>query len=327
MQIVDTSLPVWAAAALESALGEGNIVEAAGAIQNLAHQVNLKMARQQIEIEIREGKRVALEAMALADEAKLRQLEIAKQVDASLHQKEDWKGRLLLQYHPQVDIRSGKIVGAEALLRFDSGSEVIPPSAFFDGVDALGLMAKVGEWVVLEAARQYRAWGSPDIRVSVNISAAQVNSGLIDVVAEVSKKYGEGNPLNWLELEIAEKMLSGDVQVLKETLDAIKSFGVNLAIDDFGLGNSNLNHLHQLPFDTLKIDRAFVEHIGSNQKVRFVTAGLLQIAKDLGLRTIAEGVEKDHHRAELQAIGCQAYQGYLHSWPMNEDSFRKMLIG
>ncbi|WP_238642764.1 EAL domain-containing protein, partial [Halorhodospira sp. 9622] len=211
---------------------------------------------------------------------------------ADLQQAVD-NAELYLAYQPQVDLGSGRIVGAEALLRWDHPERgPISPGVFIPILEASGLINPVGEWTLETAARQARAWleqGYP-MQVAVNLSAWQVHAG--DLVGSVSRILDEtGVPQGALELEITETLLldlDADTQAVFRELSAM---GVQLALDDFGTGYSALAYLQALPLTTLKIDRAFVGGIGSSAKSEALVRGIVSLAHGLGMPVVAEGIE------------------------------------
>ncbi|MBK5942266.1 putative bifunctional diguanylate cyclase/phosphodiesterase [Halorhodospira halophila] len=247
---------------------------------------------------------------------------------ADLQQAVD-NAELYLAYQPQVDLGSGRIVGAEALLRWDHPERgPISPGVFIPILEASGLINRVGEWTLETAARQARAWleqGNP-MQVAVNLSARQVHAG--DLVGSVSRILDEtGVPQGALELEITETLLldlDADTQAVFEELSAM---GVQLALDDFGTGYSALAYLQALPLTTLKIDRAFVGGIGSSAKSEALVRGIVSLSRGLGMPVVAEGIETDAQRAFVQGLGCERGQGFGLGRPMRADQLTEILFG
>ncbi|MBK5944759.1 putative bifunctional diguanylate cyclase/phosphodiesterase [Halorhodospira halophila] len=236
-------------------------------------------------------------------------------------------GELYLAYQPQVDLASGRIVGAEALLRWDHPERgPVSPGVFVPILEASGLINRVGEWTLEAAARQARAWleqGYP-MQVAVNLSARQVHAS--DLVGLVSRILDDtGLPQGALELEITETLLldlDADTQAVFRELSAM---GVQLALDDFGTGYSALAYLQALPLTTLKIDRAFIGDIGNSAKSEALVRGIVSLARGLGMPVVAEGIETDAQRAFVRGLGCERGQGFGLGRPMRADQLTELL--
>ncbi|MDR1853318.1 MAG: EAL domain-containing protein, partial [Azoarcus sp.] len=215
------------------------------------------------------------------------------------------RDELHLLYQPQVDVASSRIVGCEALLRWrHSAHGMVPPLEFIPLAEETGLILPIGKWVLDEACRQAKAWqdeGLPPITMAVNISAVQLNNAnIIDNITDALRN--SGLTPKWLELEITEGAL---VETrLSDTLRRLKSLGVDLAIDDFGTGYSSLAYLHRFPFDKLKIDQSFVRDMCDDKDAAAIVRMVVSMARELHLRTIAEGVETEAQRDFLLAHGC-----------------------
>jgi diguanylate cyclase (GGDEF)-like protein len=225
----------------------------------------------------------------------------------------------VLHYQPRGSLSSGKIVGVEALLRWNRGhQELLAPDRFLDYLEASGLIIPVGEWVLREACRQNRIWqdqGLPPMRVSVNISSRQFRSGsLAPVVRSALRESGLDARL--LELELTESLLVENTEEAIRILGELKAIGVSIAIDDFGSGYSSLNYLKRFPVDFLKIDRSFIRDITTNAKDAAITTNIVTLARSLGLQTVAEGVEQREQLDFLGAQGCDEVQGFLFSRPV-----------
>ena len=212
--------------------------------------------------------------------------------------------------------RTRAITAAEALLRWDSpelGS--IPPAEFVPLAEELGLMVPIGTWVLRTACTEVRRWidlGLPAARIAVNVSLCQLIRGdFAQVVAECLQDTGIDASL--LELELSERgVLRSDPDILRQ-LHAIRRMGVRLAIDDFGTGNSAVGYLKQFPIDVLKIDQSFVKGVASSSEDAAITCATIAMARQLGLRVVAEGVEQQDQKDFLQRFGCSEYQGFLFS--------------
>lgn len=236
---------------------------------------------------------------------------------------------LSLNYQPQVEMSSGKIVGVEALLRWNSSQlGFVSPVEFIPIAEETGLITPIGEWVMREACRQARQWqldGLPHIRVAVNLSVRQfAKQNLEKLVSQVLQDTGL--PVNCLELEITENMLMDDVDGSVETLHRLKALGVQLAIDDFGTGYSSLSYLKRFPIDRLKVDRSFITHVTTDPGDASVTQAIIAVAHNLGLSVTAEGVEEEAQLAFLQQHACEEVQGYLFSRPLKAEDLAELLI-
>ncbi|HET7776486.1 MAG TPA: EAL domain-containing protein, partial [Azospira sp.] len=225
----------------------------------------------------------------------------------------------LLHYQPQVDLASGRVIGFEALIRWQHPElGLVPPLRFIPIAEDSGLIVPIGEWVLQEACRQNRAWqeqGMPAVPVAVNISVLQFRQPQFETtVAEALES--SGLPPAFLELELTESMMLHQGEAAVGLLDRLKARGVQLSIDDFGTGYSSLAYLKRLPLDKLKIDQAFVRDIATDPDDAAITATIIQMAHNLGLAVIAEGVETEAELAFLQRHACGAGQGYHFARPM-----------
>jgi diguanylate cyclase (GGDEF)-like protein len=223
---------------------------------------------------------------------------------------------LTLHYQPQVDIGSGRIVGVEALLRWQSqelGS--VAPADFIPVAEDTGLIVPIGEWVIRTACAQAVAWqniGLPPLRIAVNLSPRQFADPELSVsIARILQETGLRSEL--LEFEITESLVMKEGML--ETLHALKRLGVQLAIDDFGTGYSNLSYLRRFPIDRLKIDKSFVQDISGEIDDDAIAAAVIAMARSLRLGVIAEGVETETQLMLLRAMNCDEMQGFLFSRP------------
>ncbi len=222
---------------------------------------------------------------------------------------------LALYYQPQIDLTSGRVVGAEALMRWPVEGGLIPPDRFIPVAEASGLIVEMGAWALARALTDTAAWrtnGLGDIRVGVNVSVLQFrHPGLVDEVATALSR--SGLPPHLLELEITESIAMEDIATVARVLERLRSLGVGVSIDDFGMGYSSLAYLHRLPFNRLKIDRAFVRQIVKGQRHGSLAETIVRMGQNLSLALIAEGIENAEQEAWLQAVGCQEGQGFLYS--------------
>jgi diguanylate cyclase (GGDEF)-like protein/PAS domain S-box-containing protein len=235
-----------------------------------------------------------------------------------------------MHYQPQVDLQSGRLIGMEALARWQHprfGN--VPPTTFIPIAEDSGLIAPLGDWVLREACRQARAWqdaGLPPLVMAVNISAVQFRQPqLPELVAEVLASSGLAP--QWLELEITEGMVMEDILSATTMLERLKSMGVRLAIDDFGTGYSSLGYLKSFPIDKLKIDRSFVTDLVWNSQDQAIARAIIGLAHSLDLVAIAEGVETVAQLDVLKQQGCDEFQGYLSSRPLPAADIEAWLRG
>ena len=231
----------------------------------------------------------------------------------------------VLHYQPKRGLRSGRIYGVEALLRWRRPEVgLVAPGDFIDVAEESGLILPIGRWVLQEACRQaahWRAGGWTDLVVAVNLSAVQFRQG--QVVADVQAALEEsGLDPAGLELELTESILLQGEDALLQTLTAWKAQGIQLAIDDFGTGYSSLAYLKRFPVDKLKIDRSFIKDLLTNAEDRAIVLAIIQIARSLNLRTVAEGVDDPALAEQLKVMGCDEAQGYLYAEPQPAEELR-----
>jgi len=238
------------------------------------------------------------------------------------------RGEFQLHYQPLVEDAASRVSAAEALLRWESpelGS--VSPAEFVPLAEEAALMVGIGSWVLRTAWRQVRSWqeqGLPPTRIAVNVSLCQLVRGdLSQLVREVLGETGVDPSL--LELELSERgVLRSDPEILRQ-LRAIRAMGVRLAIDDFGTGNSAVAYLKQFPLDVLKIDQSFVRGVGNSSEDAAITSATIAMARQLGLRVVAEGVEEEDQMEFLRRNGCREYQGFLFSPAVPPEVFAAML--
>ena len=234
----------------------------------------------------------------------------------------------VLHYQPQLSVATGRIVGVEALLRWQHPVEgLIPPGRFIPMAEQSGHIVAIGEWVIGEACRQGRAWldgGVASLVVAVNLSALQFKRG--NVLETVTAALQASDlPPHCLELELTESILLQDVDATMKTLHALKALGVKLSIDDFGTGYSSLAYLKRLSVDKLKIDQSFVRDMLTDADGASIVKAIIQLGHSLQLSVIAEGVETEAQFAFLGGSGCDEVQGYLFSRPLTAAAFGELL--
>src|SRR5271169_3263706 len=222
-------------------------------------------------------------------------------------------------YQPQMDIKSRKIIGVEALLRWQHPEMgLVPPDEFVRIAENTGLIVPIGEWVLRAACSQARKWqdeGLAAVSVAVNVSAVQFRrEGFSELVSQVLVDTGLAP--QYLELEVTESLLLSSADVTSSVLEKLRDMGLSLAIDDFGTGYSSLSYLKRFPVSKLKIDRSFVRDVALNSDDAAITAAIISMAKSLNLKVIAEGVEDEAQMSFLQAHHCDEIQGYYFSKPL-----------
>jgi diguanylate cyclase (GGDEF)-like protein/PAS domain S-box-containing protein len=239
-----------------------------------------------------------------------------------------FRAEFYLHYQPQLEIDSGKVIGVEALLRWNNPElgEVVP-ARFIPVAEDCGLIVPIGAWVMEEACRQAQLWrqaGWPDLTMAVNLSALQFRRpGLTEMVAGALER--SGLPPHLLELELTESILLQDAENNLDTVRQLKALGVRLSIDDFGTGYSSLSYLKRFAVDKLKIDRSFVRDIGTDPDDAAIVRAVIQLARSLRLGIIAEGVETQEQLAFLREEGCQEAQGFLFSRPLAPAALKAFL--
>jgi len=228
-------------------------------------------------------------------------------------------GEFVLYFQPEVVLPSRTIVGAEALVRWQHPQRgLLPPDSFIPLAEDTRLIIPMGEWILREACTQAARFPSGAEGawfVAVNLSARQFRRGSLVKTVEAALE-ASGLPANRLELEITESVAMGDIQEAIETLQRLRDMGVRVVLDDFGTGHSSLAYLKSLPLDAIKIDRTFVGAIPGSSADASLVMAILEMARGLSLRVIAEGVETEEQLAFLVANGCRQAQGYLFGRPV-----------
>jgi diguanylate cyclase (GGDEF)-like protein/PAS domain S-box-containing protein len=248
-------------------------------------------------------------------------------LDSALHHALE-RRELRLHYQPMVHLETGRISGAEALLRWQrADGSMVPPAEFIPLAEQTGLIAPIGEWVIHEVCRQLRAWKDarlPALPVAINISPRQFRrQPLSQIIVRAVDLHGIVPKL--LELELTESMLVDDPAAATNTLRELKAIGVGLALDDFGTGYSNLGYLKRYPLDKLKIDRSFVENVASDPNDAAIARAVIFLGRTLGLTVVAEGVETIAQLELLRRHGCDEMQGCYFSPAMTPDAYAAML--
>ncbi len=242
------------------------------------------------------------------------------------------QNQLSLYFQPQLDLRSGRIIGAEALIRWfkpDSskeGGKFISPAEFIPVAEQSGLIVPIGEWVMRHACITAKKWhdAGQEIRIAINVSGEQFQqSDLVEFTRSVLNESGI-NP-HLVELEVTESAFMEDIQQTIQKLKQLHSLGLELAIDDFGTGYSSLSYLRQFPIDRLKIDQSFIRNALNNSDDAAIAKTIIGLGRSLNLKVIAEGVETEQHEVFLISEGCDEAQGYRYSRPISAEKLETLL--
>ena len=233
------------------------------------------------------------------------------------------ENRLELWYQPQLSLATGKIIGAEALLRWKTAEgKFISPAVFIPLAEYSGLIIEIGNWVVDQACQQLQRLAQSqfgDVSISVNVSIPQFKrDNFVDKIIEITQ-LNKVDPSK-LELEITENVLMDEPQVIIDALVQLKAQGISIALDDFGTGFSSLSYLQKLPLDRLKVDRSFVNDI-AEPGGSIIADTIINLGKQMNLKVIAEGIESIEQEVELKALGCDEVQGFYYAKPMPADEF------
>ncbi|MCB1555765.1 MAG: bifunctional diguanylate cyclase/phosphodiesterase, partial [Alphaproteobacteria bacterium] len=240
--------------------------------------------------------------------------------------------QLSVHFQPQFDLASGRLIGAETLLRWwkpdqsKEGGKFIPPAEFIPVAEQSGLIVPIGEWVMQQSCEKVKKWNDQghDIRIAVNVSGAQFyRSDLVAFVANLLKKTKLAPQK--LELEVTESIFMEDVNHAIQTLRDLHALGVEIAIDDFGTGYSSLSYLRQFPIDRLKIDQSFIRNALNNPDDASIARTIVRLGHSLNLKVIAEGVETKDHEDFMRSEDCDEVQGFRYSRPVPEDMFTAFL--
>ncbi len=232
------------------------------------------------------------------------------------------KNQFALAFQPQVSAQDGRIVGAEALLRWHHPEGVRLPAGFLQRAEETGLIVEIGEWVVVNVAETISRWGRLGIeqRLAVNISPRQIDHA--SFFRRLREAMLAANaPAKLLELEITETLAMHCSSEVIEAISALRADGASVAIDDFGTGYSNLARLRELPVDRVKLDRSLIEHVADQAEARTIAQAVIGLVHGLGCEAVAEGIENEDQATVLRVIGCDILQGYSIAEPMDEDAF------
>jgi predicted signal transduction protein with EAL and GGDEF domain len=239
------------------------------------------------------------------------------------------RDQLRLHFQPKVDLVSGRIVGAEALVRWQHPERgLVPPGQFIPLAEELGLISPIGNWVLEHACREAAGWrarGLGDVRIAVNVAKPQFAAG--DLPQRVRQAlFDSGLPARLLVIELTESMLVTDVGAGVAVMRELKELGVTLSIDDFGTGYSSLSYLKTFPVDELKIDRSFVCDLPGERADKAIVGAVVALGHSLGMSVTAEGVETQEQLDSLRGLRCDTFQGFLYSRPVPADAFEALLV-
>ncbi|WP_306095740.1 bifunctional diguanylate cyclase/phosphodiesterase [Sphingomonas sp. DG1-23] len=237
-------------------------------------------------------------------------------------------GEFELRYQPQVDAASGRVIGAEALLRWHSRSRgMVSPSLFIPVLESAGMIEEAGLWVLNAACREARTWHRPGqgpLTVAVNVSAHQLDRPDIHTLIKRTLER-HSLPAGLLEIELTESAAAADVGRAERLFEALHGLGIHIAIDDFGTGFSSLSALRVLAFDKIKIDRQFVTEVERRRDSQAICQSIIALARGLGIRVLAEGVERQEEYLWLRRHGCSEFQGYYFSPPLGGTEFQSFV--
>jgi EAL domain-containing protein (putative c-di-GMP-specific phosphodiesterase class I) len=237
------------------------------------------------------------------------------------------RNEMVLHYQPKIDVRASKMVGAEALMRWQRGGKLVPPGDFIPLAEDTGLIVPLSEWALREAARQARVWQQQfgfDDAIAVNLPTHMFErSDLVEHIHQCATSFSV--PHRSIRLEITEDNLMKELQSVIPALHRLNEIGVEIAIDDFGTGYSSLAYLTMLPISELKIDRGFVRDLGITPQSSAVVSAIIALARSLGLRVVAEGVETLRQMEVLHRLGCGVMQGFLFSRAVMPDDLARWL--
>jgi predicted signal transduction protein with EAL and GGDEF domain/DNA-binding response OmpR family regulator len=249
------------------------------------------------------------------------------ELETALHKALE-RNELLLYYQPQIDVQTNRMIGVEALMRWNRDGQIVPPGAFIETAEETGLIVPMSEWAIREAARQAHEWQKAfgfNQTIAVNVPGRVFMR--TDLLAEIKAAvYPYQLPLSIIQLEITENSLREDELRILSTLHALTEIGIQISVDDFGTGYSSLSRLTSLPIAEVKIDRSFVKDLGAGPKSTVLINTIVALAKALDLRVIAEGVETSSQVRELMALGCTHMQGFYFSRPVPPDQLQAWAI-
>ncbi len=236
------------------------------------------------------------------------------------------RDELVLHYQPIIALEGGAIAGFEALVRWDHPQHgLVPPSTLVPIAEETGLIRQIGQWVFASACKQLGAWGQPDLQMSVNLSTQQLAQS--DLCGEIERAIKEsGIEPHQVKLEITESAMMACLTTARQTLSRIRDLGIAISLDDFGTGYSSLSYLHEFPVAELKVDRSFVQRIGSPDERPEILRAIVSLAHTLGIQVTAEGVETAAHLERVRLLECERAQGYYFARPLVAAAARDLIV-
>ena len=235
---------------------------------------------------------------------------------------------LILHFQPKIAIETGCLIGAEGLLRWKHPVKgLLKPNEFIEVAESSGLILKVNNWVLEAGIKQLHQWLSKGYKLSLSLNVSLSDTfldGLYSQLFSLLKKYPDTKGL--IELEITESALIKKPEVIGKDLVKIRDLGVSIALDYFGCGFSSLNHLKEIPVDALKIDRLFTAGIETNSEDRAIVKSIVNLANELNIKTVAEGVETEGQKAILAKLNCHSFQGFLVAKPLESKVFSRRFL-
>lgn len=235
------------------------------------------------------------------------------------------KDELFIMYQPKISLETGLVASAESLIRWAHPKQGnVSPEIFIKLAEKNGMISEIGDWIihtVCHDLRRLHVAGDPQLSIAINLSSSQFNQG--DVAGMIATKINEANiPPSAIEIELTESLIMQEPEKSLLMLRVLKSMGIKVAIDDFGTGYSSLSYLKNFPVDILKIDQAFVRNLASDKENRVIVSTIISMAKKLGLKVVAEGVENKEEVEILKEEGCNYIQGYYYSKPLRYEGFK-----
>jgi len=308
---------------------EGNSIEMAVKMGIAAYPIDAHDGEtlfKNAELALKEAKYTRLKYLYYSLEINARMAE--KQALEKLVKEALWGDQFVLFYQPKIDLITGKIIGAEALIRWIHPERgLVSPIEFIPLTEETGLIIPIGEWVIHTVCNQQLVWMSeqvPIVPVSLNLSAVQFKEG--DILSTIKDNLDEtGLEPHWLELELTETLVMQNPEEAEKIMCALREIGLHLSLDDFGTGYSSLAYLKRFPFDSVKIDKAFITDITHKPEDAAIASAIIGMAKSLRMTVIAEGVETEAQLKFLQSLQCNQMQGYYFSKPIPAEDFKNML--
>jgi EAL domain-containing protein (putative c-di-GMP-specific phosphodiesterase class I) len=252
----------------------------------------------------------------------IERLVLEKDLRRAIHDRE-----FVLHYQPQYDLKTGEMLGVEALVRWQQGDDVISPAKFIPIAEECGLIVPLGSWVLREAisrCAEFNLGRSEPLRISVNVSALQIQRpNFANEVSQTLQKAGL--PSKQLMVELTESALMQNPEQGSYAMEQLQQMGIGIAMDDFGTGHSSLNHVSVLPISLIKIDRFFVRNCAKRKTDSSILAAIVTMGHALGLKVLAEGVETKEQARILRDHGCDEVQGYLYSRPISAERLIRLL--